>query len=127
MTTHGNVDDIPDPGVDELQQRPPELWAPGAVPVEIEGTPRVLMAGNRRWAAFVTGLTTTPTHILGNEPARSCVTLIGSAAWSIKSGKSAAAVPIPANVPIVLTHQGEIYATSSASADLSVMAEYHGD
>lgn len=124
---HGNVDDIPDPGINELQQRPPELWTPEAVPVQIEGTPRVLMAGNRKWAAFMTGLTSTPQHILGDEPARSVVTLIGSAAWSIESDRNSQAVTIPANVPIVLTHQAKIYASSSASADLSVLAEYHGD
>lgn len=125
--THGNVDDIPAPGIDELQQRPPELWAPESVPVTIEGTPRVLMAGNRRWAAMSFPLTTTPQHILGDEPARSVVTLIGSAAWSIHSDRNGSAVAIPASVPIVLSHQAKIYASSSASADLSVLVEYHGD
>ena len=125
--THGNVDDIPDPGIDELQQRPTELWAPGAVPVEIEGTPRVLMAGNRRWAAFVSPLTSIAQHVLGEEPARSVVTLIGSAAWFIHSDRNGQACPIPSGTPIVLTHQAKIYASSTASADLSVLAEYHGD
>ena len=124
----GHIDGIPEPGIDELQQRDPELWAPAAVPVTIEGTPRVLMAGNRSCNPFSMAMTTTPQHVLGQELNRAVVTLIGSAAWNYVADKTnAQAVPVPANVPLVLTHVGRIYASAGGACTLSVFPEYHGD
>lgn len=127
MTHPGHVNDIPDPGIDELQQRPPELWAPPNIPVTIEGTPRVLLVGNRTCSPFATNLTTSPQLILGEELNRACVTLVGSAAWNYRSATNAQAVPVPASVALVLTHVQKIYADASGACTLSAFPEYHGD
>jgi hypothetical protein len=123
----GHIDDIPDPGIDELQQRPPELWAPPNIPVTIEGTPRVLIVGNRAGSPFAMNLTTAPQHVLGEEPNRAAVTLIGSAAWNYRSTSNAQDVPVPANVPLVLHHTLRMFANAGGACTLSVFPEYHGD
>ena len=123
----GEVTDIPDPGVDELQQRPPEIWAPDAIPVEIVGTTRVLQAPNRTWACQAISLSTNACHVVGDEPNRSVVTIVGDADWRIHTNRNAAGKRWPANVPVVLTHQQPIYASAAGTATLTVIAEYHGD
>lgn len=127
MTHPGHIDDVPTPGIDELQQRDPELWAPPNIPVTVEGTPRVLVVGNRTHSAMVMNLTAAAQHVLGDEPNRAVVTLIGSAPWNYQHTRNAQNVPVPASVPLVLTHVQRFYANASGTCTLSVFAEYHGD
>ena len=124
----GDVTSIPDPDLDELQQRPPEITGVPNVPVEIVGTPRVLQAPNRSWAALGMVLTTTAQHVLGDEPNRAVATLCADADWLVAVHRNTAAKRWPANVPLVLTHGCEVFAsTATGSPNLTVIAEYHAD
>jgi hypothetical protein len=124
------INDVPDPGVDELQQRPPELWAPVNVPVEVQGLVRVLIAPNRTSSALETTIATgdAPSHVLGDDPARACATLIGSAAWKYYPKSNGAGVRWPADVPLVITHHGPVWVgTTAETCIITCIAENHAD
>lgn len=124
------INDVPDPGVDDLQQRPAELWAPINVPVDVQGVVRVLLAPNRSNSPSEYTLASGdgPAHILGDDPSRACATLIGSAEWKYYTKSNGQGVRWPADVPLVITHHGAVYATTAAtSCVLTCIAENHGD
>lgn len=124
------INDIPDPGMDELQQRPTELWAPPNVPVSVDGIVRVLIVPNRTSAATETLIATgdQPAHILGDDPARAVATLIGSAEWKYYPKSNGAGVRWPADVPLVITHHGGVWATTAATTcTITCIAENHAD
>lgn len=124
----GQVTDIPDPDLDQLQQRPPEITGVPNVPVEIVGTPRVLQAPNRSWSVSTLLLTTSPQHVVGDEPNRAVVTLCADADWLVATHRQTAPKRWPANVPLVLTHNQEVFAsTATGSPNLTIIAEYHAD
>lgn len=124
------IDGIPDPGVDQLQERPASEWKPDAVHVIVDGNPRVLNAPNRSCSATQTTIATgdPKAHLMGEQDSRAVATLIGSAAWCYHTSRSGQAVRWPADVPLVITHKGEVYATTTAtSCVISVIAEYQAD
>lgn len=124
------INDVPDPGMDELQQRPPELWAPPNVPVRVEGLVRVLVAPNRTSSATETIIANGdgPAHVLGDDPSRALAILIGSAAWKYYPKQNGAGVRWPADVPLVISHHGPVWVTTAATTcTITCITEDHAD
>jgi hypothetical protein len=119
------VEDPPDPDLPDLQQR--DLPMP-TVPVEVEGKVRVLHLPNRGSAVEAFPMDTTQRRVLGADPKRARVVLVSSVAWNYARTKTGQTAPIPANVPITLTHTDEVYAAvPTSTGTLAVISEYWAD
>lgn len=122
------VTSVPDPDLDKLQQRQPEITGVPNVPVEIVGTPRVLNAPNRDWACQSMVLSTVLSHVVGNEFNRAVLTLCADGDWLVSTARGKPGKRWPANVPLVLTHSEEVWAgCATGTPTLTFIAEYHAD
>lgn len=120
------IEDPPAPDLDDLQQR--EIPHLGAVPVCVEGPVLVQVQPARRGTAEPTGLNQTPAHILGEDPRRSAATLLCDVAWNYFARKGGASVRWPADVPLVIQHCSEVWASvTTGTGNLSVISEYYAD
>ncbi len=104
---------------------------PGLPPVAVrhDGPVYTQAQPARSGPAFAVSLTNTAdARVVGADPRRSRVTLVGSAAWFYLSRKAGGRVPIPANVVVALTHADEIWARSQGGDfDLGVIVENYAD
>ena len=83
-----------------------------AVRVQTEGPVRVQNLPNRNGNVTADVYGISPERILYQDPKRAVATLIGNAAWTYSPSKTSTRAPIPANVPIVVTHCDEVWAAA---------------
>jgi hypothetical protein len=120
---------VDEPTPDEVlaEEIPARDIAP--VPVIVSGPVRVQTLPSPVWAMVsYAGVTTTAIQILGGEPRRRKATILGSAAFRVgPSGASAdaQAAPWPTNIPLEMTHDGEIWARAdTGTVNIMVLVEY---
>lgn len=119
------VEDPPDPPLAELQQR--DLPVP-AVPVVVEGAVRTHALPNRSGPAFTVPTLVTQEQALAPDPKRARAMLVGTAAWNYRPKKGGNACPIPASVPIYITHAGEVWVDrTSSDGTLTIITEFYAD
>jgi hypothetical protein len=111
----------PDEHIDTMGRRilSPTVMVRHDGPVDVRPVPS-------RWGpTFSHPLTTQFTHVIGSDLDRTRLTLIGSVDWLLsRTGRTGSGVPIPADVPLVLTHCDEIWAAvPTSTGDLAVIAE----
>jgi hypothetical protein len=99
------------------------------VPVVVPGPVRVQTLPSPVWAMVsYAGVTTSAIQLLSGEPRRRKATILGGAA--IRVGPTAAsadaqAAPWPANIPLEMTHDGEIWARAdTGTVSIMVLVEY---
>lgn len=112
------------PDLAEVQQRPdPDALL--VLPARLVEPAAVQVLPARAGAAFVQPLNTQFAHVLGQDPKRRRVVLLGSADWEYsRTGNSGSGVPWPTDVPLVLEHCDAIYArVPTSTGQLSVIAE----
>jgi hypothetical protein len=118
-----------DPRPDEVLQEEPSARTIPPVPVVVEGPIRVQQLPSPVWAMIsYAGVTTSAIQIIGGELRRRKATILGSAA--IRVGQSSAqadaqAAPWPANIPLEMTHDGEVWARAdTGTVNIMVLVEY---
>lgn len=118
-----------DPTTDEVlaDEIPARMIPP--VPVTIPGPVRVQQLPSPVWSMVsYAGVTTAAIQILSGEPRRRKATVLGGAA--IRVGQSGAqadaqAAPWPANIPLEMTHDGEVWARAdTGTVNIMVLVEY---
>ncbi len=120
-----NLEDPPNPDLGDLQQR--DLHVFDAIPVTIEGTVNTALAPARFGHALAQNLTTAVEQVLGADLRRAKTTMICDTAWTYGVQASSCVCPWPANVPLVVTHSGPVYAKGTAGKVLTVISELYGD
>jgi hypothetical protein len=118
-----------DPTPDEVlaEEIPARLIPP--VPVVVPGPVRVQQLPSPVWAMVsYASVGTTPTQLLTAEPRRRKATILGSAAFRTGPSGAAAdaqAAPWPANIPLEMTHDGEIWGRAdTGTVNIMVLVEY---
>ena len=118
-----------DPTPDEVLAEEPSSPHIPPVPVAVQGPVRVQQLPSPVWAMIsYAGVTTAAIQILGAEPRRRTATVLGSAA--IRIGQTSAqadaqAAPWPANIPLAMTHDGEVWARAdTGTVNIMVLVEY---
>lgn len=118
-----------DPTPDEVLQDEPTTRNIPPVPVTVAGPVRVQTLPSPVWAMVsYAGVTTAAIQILGAEPRRRKATLLANAATRLgPSGAQADAMsaPWPANTPLEMTHDGEVWARAdTGTVNIFVLVEY---
>ena len=120
------IEDPPNPELDDVQQR--EVPSLACVPVRIEGPVRVLNLPNRFGGLSSDVLMASdatnarPIRILDADQRRAVATLIGSDAWYMMRQSTGTRAPIPANVPVVVTHAEAVWALGQAGKTVTLTA-----
>lgn len=115
------VEDPPVPDLDEVEQR--DITGLPAVQVDVVGPVRIQPQPARIASTILEFLSSTPVQILAPDLRRSRAVLCSTLAWNYLGKRNGLALPWPANVPLEITHGGEVWASSGASAVLSVIVE----
>jgi hypothetical protein len=120
---------VSSPEPDEVLQEEPTTRNIPPVPVAVDGPVRVQALPSPVWAMVsYAGVTTSAIQIIGGEPRRRKALLLASAA--IRLGPSGAqadaqAAPWPANTPLEMTHDGEVWARAdTGTVNIFVLVEY---
>ncbi len=122
------LQDPPNPDLDELQQRDPVDVPMVPVPVVTIGPVRTQALPSRSGPAFEFPLTGTLQDVLGPDLRRAVAILIADGDWSYARGRSASPVRWPSGVPLVLTHADAVAAKASGDGViLSVVTEIYAD
>lgn len=132
MSTYKGVEldpdvELPNPDINDVQQLPDEPLV--VIPVQPVGPVPVQNLPARCGAAFSHPLDTAFSNVLGADPKRRRVVLIGSDAWEYsRTGTAGSGVAWPADVPLVLEHCDAIRArVPTSTGTLSVIAETWAD
>jgi hypothetical protein len=120
------VQDPPSPDLADTLQR--DITYP-AVPVRVEGPVRTQAQPARSGPVGVYQLVTgdPEQNVLSKDLKRSRATLCAGVAWNYINRKGGLVVPWPANVPLVILHADEVWATGDENGVLSVITETYAD
>ena len=116
------VQDPPAPDLAETQQRDIPYQA---VPVCVDGPVRTQAQPARMGPVQTYILESAEQQVLSNDLRRSRATLVTSATWNYLRKKGGTPAPWPANVPLILLHADEVWA--SGTTTLTVITEMYAD
>lgn len=118
----------PSPELDEVLAEEPAALPVPCVPVRVDGPVTVQELPAMRAAPFSTALATTFQKILGRDPKRRRVVLLGDANWIYSSTGQGGGITWPSNVALVLENGDAVYAKlPTGTGNLQTVPEYWAD